>query len=128
MNANARGLFMKSVNVQVLLAVTVCCTNALLLRGATPPSAASNVHQTSDQRVASGAAVDRLGNVLSRPNADSQNPDSTGKGKPHVPTTFGFVLGHYYTSNYFASTITEYDNAGTIVGSYTLPPPYNDTR
>ncbi len=37
------------------------------------------------------------------------------------PTTFGFVPGHYYTSNYSSRVITEYDGFGTVVASYTVP-------
>jgi hypothetical protein len=38
-----------------------------------------------------------------------------------APTTFGFVPGHYYTSNYSSLVIKEYDGTGNIVGSYTFP-------
>jgi hypothetical protein len=35
-----------------------------------------------------------------------------------------FVPGHYYTSNYFSNTITQYNSAGDVVGSLTLPSSY----
>ena len=34
---------------------------------------------------------------------------------------FSFVPGDYYTSNYFSDTITQYDAAGNVAGSLTLP-------
>jgi N-acetylneuraminic acid mutarotase len=39
-----------------------------------------------------------------------------------TPTTFGFVPGHYYSSNYSSRIIKEYDGAGINISSYTIPP------
>jgi hypothetical protein len=40
---------------------------------------------------------------------------------PMGPTGFGFVPGHYYTSNFSSRVITEYNAARSVVGSLTLP-------
>ena len=37
---------------------------------------------------------------------------------------FSLSSGDYYSANYFSNIITQYDSAGNIVGSYTLPAEY----
>ncbi|HEV2842561.1 MAG TPA: hypothetical protein VGW39_14655 [Chthoniobacterales bacterium] len=65
-----------------------------------------------------GPLVDRLGNVLYRP----FNSFGEGANEEAGPAgAFAFVPGHYYTSNYSSRVITQYDAAGTVVGSYTVP-------
>jgi len=50
------------------------------------------------------------------------SPSSTPTPAPSsTPTTFAFVPGHYYSSNYFSRDIKEYDSTGFLVGSYTVP-------
>ena len=39
---------------------------------------------------------------------------------------FGFVVGDYYTANYFSRDIRQYDSSGTFVGSMTLSPALGD--
>ena len=78
--------------------------------------------QAPKDNVPPGTVVDRFGNVLFRP-ATSSGARDVG---PMVPTTFAFVPGHYYTSNYFSGVITEYDGTGMVVGSYTVPPALGD--
>src|SRR5204863_8972314 len=70
--------------------------------------------------------VDRFGNVLSRSGNASRH--TTRKKVVNGSTSFAFVPGHYYTSNYFSPVITEYDGTGTVVGSYTAPPAFDDVR
>ncbi len=43
-----------------------------------------------------------------------------------APTAFSFVVGHYYTSNYFSRVITQYNGTGMAVGSYTVPSALGD--
>lgn len=38
-----------------------------------------------------------------------------------VAATIAFVPGHFYTTNYFAQDIVEYDDTGSVVGSIALP-------
>ena len=68
----------------------------------------------------SSSAVDYWGNVLFQPSYDLGQP-SGGSSGLKTPDTIAFVPGHYYTSNYFSLVITEYNNAGVAVGSYTVP-------
>lgn len=77
--------------------------------------------QTLNDKAPSGAVVDRLGNVLFHPSHSFGDGTREGAG-PLAPTAFAFVPGHYYTSNFFSRVITQYDETGTVVGSYTVPP------
>jgi hypothetical protein len=71
------------------------------------------------------AAVDGRGNVLFRP-LNHYDQGSKEQAGSTAPGTIAFVPGHYYTSNFFQSVITEYDNNGAVVGSYTFPPSVTD--
>jgi hypothetical protein len=64
--------------------------------------------------------VDHWGNVLFHP-PDNLGQASGESSRLDTPNTIAFVPGHYYTSNYFSLVITEYDSAGAVVGSYTVP-------
>jgi len=76
--------------------------------------------QAANDNTPPGPVVDRLGNVLLRPSNNFGERMRKDAG-PIGPTSFAFVPGHYYTSNYFSLVITEYDSTGTVVGSYTVP-------
>ena len=76
--------------------------------------------QAANDNTPPGPVVDRFGNVLFRP-SNSFGERTRKDAGPMGPTTFAFVPGHYYTSNYFSLVITEYDPTGTVVGSYTVP-------
>lgn len=39
---------------------------------------------------------------------------------------FSFVVGDYYSANYFSRDITQYDSSGAVVGSFTLSPALGD--
>jgi hypothetical protein len=43
---------------------------------------------------------------------------------PITKAAFSLVPGDYYTANYFSNVIEQYDPAGHVVGSYTLPAAY----
>src|SRR5262245_44315582 len=40
---------------------------------------------------------------------------------PLATGAISFTYGHYYTTNYFSRVITEYNAAGHVLGSLTLP-------
>jgi hypothetical protein len=84
-------------------------------------AALGQVHgQSPNDTTPPGPMVDRFGNVLVRPSESFGGGTRKGAGSMG-PTTFAFVPGHYYTSNYFSLVITEYDGTGAVVGSYTVP-------
>ncbi len=72
-----------------------------------------------NDNIAPHTLADLFENVLFR-SSDQIEGTSEGVG-PMAPTGFGFVPGHYYSSNYSSRVITEYDAGGAVVGSYTVP-------
>jgi hypothetical protein len=82
--------------------------------------------QAPHYNVPPGTLVDRLGNVLVRP-SDGFDDRTGGQAEPiGPPTAFGFVPGHYYTSNFFSRVITEYDRTGAVIASYTVPSTFGE--
>ena len=45
----------------------------------------------------------------------------SGFAQSRALAAISFVPGDYYSSNYFSNTITQYDTAGNVVGSMTMP-------
>jgi hypothetical protein len=110
---------MKKLTLRAVVSAIACHTITFYFCGAFLPMVAFGHGRSPNDNVPRGTLVDRLGNVLVRPSA-SLGEDLHGEAVTG-PTTFAFVPGHYYTSNYFSRVITEYDGTGAVVGSYTLP-------
>ena len=117
-NINPDSSRMRTLPPRTAMLAIACRTVAFWLGGAILPLAAFG--QIHAQSVRDIEVEDHRGDVLFR------LPNDFGDGmreqvEPTGPTTFGFVPGHYYSSNYSSRVIKEYNGAGIAIASYTLP-------